>query len=323
MRSLMAAPRIGNAASALNRLRLTELESRRQAKTILSPEEMTGRLSPARLLSTTLGGKLRQITPADLAQFRSNVANLGARARQGLTPSEALAMSDPPDIARARQEITFSMPARLQNGRVHLVTNAGPESRVTRHHVVIEFGAYSAALAMPGTPSQVAKWLCTDSPVRWSCDCERWRYVFRYLASAGGWNEGRAETGYPKIRNPNLIGCLCKHGLRVAVDLAHSIGLRQRVAAMIEADRARINRPGSKAKPKVLTVRQVDAERMLPKTARRIVAPGSARAVAPPKAASRSDIEAALKAYAGRKDANSAAITRALSALLAQPGGSR
>lgn len=318
----MDAPRIGNAASALNRLRRTELESRRQARTILSPEEMTGGLSSARLLNTTLGGQLRPITAADLAKFRSNVASLGDRARQGLTPTEALAMSDAPDIERAKKEIRYSMPARLQNGRVHMVTNAGPESRVARHHVVIEFGAYTAALAMPGTPSQVAKWLCADSPVRWSCDCERWRYWFRYVASIGGWNEGRAETGYPKIRNPNLVGCLCKHGLRVAVDLSRSIGLRQHVARMVEADRARINKPGIKAKPKTITVRQADAERMLPKNARRIV-PGSARHTAPPKAASRADIEVALQAYASRTDTNSAAIFRALSALLSKPGSTR
>ena len=45
----MSAPRIGNAQSALNRIRQIELDSRRQARTILQPNEVAGRLSPARL----------------------------------------------------------------------------------------------------------------------------------------------------------------------------------------------------------------------------------------------------------------------------------
>ena len=51
----MNIPRVGNATSALNRLQQEELASRRQARTILNPTEVAGRLSPARLLSTTLG----------------------------------------------------------------------------------------------------------------------------------------------------------------------------------------------------------------------------------------------------------------------------
>jgi hypothetical protein len=316
----MAAPRIGHAASALNRLRLTELESRRQAKTILHPSEVSGGLSPARLLTTTLGGQVRPITPSDLAAFRASVAQLGAKARQGLTAGEALSLSREADIERARKEIRYSLPSRLQAGQVHFVTDSGPHSKVTRHHVNLEFSLFAAALARPGTPAQVALWLTKESPLRFECSCEHFRYFLRFVATAGGWVLGRPEHGMPKLTNPTLDGACCKHLVRVMTDIQSSVGLRQRVAQMVDAERSRVDRPG-KAKPKVFTVRQAEAERILPKNARRIVVPGSTRAVAPPKPASRADIEAAMNAYSGRTDKNSAAISRALAALLAQSGG--
>lgn len=75
----MNAPRVGNAVQALNAERPRELESRRKARTILLPGEVAGRLSLARLLTTTLGGQVRPSTPADLAAFKKAMAALGER----------------------------------------------------------------------------------------------------------------------------------------------------------------------------------------------------------------------------------------------------
>jgi hypothetical protein len=315
----MKAPRIGNATSALNRLRQVELDRRRLAKTILQPNEVSGGISPARLLYTTLGGQIRPITPADLATFRKSVTQLGDKARQGLTAKEALAMSRPADIERAKTEIRYSLPQRLQAGKVQLVTNAGPLSKATRHFVTLEFAQFPAALARPGTPAQVALWLTKETALRFECSCEHFRYFLRFVATAGGWVAGRAEHGLPKLTNPTLDGACCKHLVRAMVDVRSSVGLRQRVAQMVEAERARIDRPG-KTKPKVFTVRQDEAERMLPKNARRIVVRQDQRGATLPKAASRTDIEKALSSFAGKSDANSLAIARALGNLLAQPG---
>lgn len=314
----MNAPRIGNAVSALNAQRARELDSRRQAKTILQPSEVSGGLSPARMLTTTLGGQVRPITAQDLAAFRASIANLGSKARQGLTAREALGLSRPADIDRAKAQIRYSLPSRLQAGKVHFVTNSGPQSKVTRHHVNVEFTQYAAALARPGTPAQSAQWLCKESALRFECDCEHFRYFLRFVATAGGWVSGRAEHGMPKLTNPTLDGAACKHLARVLTDTQSSVGLRQRVAAMVAADRDRIDKPG-KAKPKVFMVQQADAERMLPKKTRRIIQPSAGRSATLPKLASKSDVARALKALEGRTDINSAAIVRALQNLLNQP----
>lgn len=314
----MSAPRVGNAVSALNAQRARELASRRQAKTILQPSEVSGGLSPARMLNTTLGGQMRPITAQDLAAFRASVANLGSMARQGLTAREALGLSRPADIDRAKADIRYSLPSRLHAGKVHFVTNSGPKSKVTRHHVNVEFTQYAAALARPGTPTQSAQWLCKESALRFECDCEHFRYFLRFVATAGGWIAGRAEHGMPKLTNPTLDGAACKHLARVLTDTQFSIGLRQRIAAMIDADRGRIDKPG-KTKPKVFMVQQADAERMLPKNARRIVLPSASRSAALLKSASTADVARAMKALEGRSDISSAAIVRALQNLLNQP----
>ena len=202
----MTAPRIGNATSALNRIRRDELDSRRQARSILQPAEVAGSLSPARMLMTTLGGQLRPITAKDLVKFRASVAALGSKARQGLTASEALSLSRAIDIERAKLQIKFSMPARLQAGTMHFVTDSGPQSKVTRHHVGIQFAQYSTALARPGTPAQAAQWLAKESALRFECDCQHFRYVLRFCATSGGWVLNRPEHGFPKIKNATLDG---------------------------------------------------------------------------------------------------------------------
>lgn len=315
----MAIPRTGNAISSLNRLRRDELDSRRQARTILHPGEVAGGLSPARLLTTTLGGQLRPITAKDLAQFRANVAELGSKARQGLTASEALSLSRAIDVERAKGQIKYSMPARLQAGTIHFVTDSGPRSKVTRHHVGVQFAQYSTALARPGTPTQAAQWLAKESALRFECDCQHFRYFLRFVATAGGWVLNRPEHGLPKLKNPTLDGACCKHIARVMTDIQSSVGLRQRIAQMVEADRARIDKPG-KAKPKLFTISQREAEAMLPKHSRRIVAiKPEQRGAQLPGTATRADITRAMATLQQRTDISSGAILRALQNLLNQP----
>lgn len=58
--------------------------------------------------------------------------------------------------------------------------------------------------------------------VRFDCDCGRHRFWYRYIASVGSFAYGKAETGFPKIRNPNLKGLACKHVIFVMRMLTQS-----------------------------------------------------------------------------------------------------
>jgi len=309
--------KIGNTTASLRRTQAADLASRQAATTILSPEAVAGKVSPAKVLMTTIDGHARPITADDLRRFRASIAKVGENLRAGITPREALSMSRPIDVQRAKAEIRHAVPVLMRGNVLRLATDSGPASKVARHIFEVEFPSFTAAVARPATPQQAAAWLLSETPIRVNCDCEAHRYWFRYIASIGGFAAGRIETGFPKIRNPQLAGCLCKHGVR-AVSTLESLLVRRHVAKAIEQARVALDRPTGR---KTVNVRasQSDADRATArKTARRIVIPASASpwsAFAPK--ASATDIRTALASYADRTDPNSAAISRALAALLA------
>ena len=212
---------------------------------ILTEREVRGEWDASRVLFTTLGGQARRITAEDLATFRHNMRQAerrfrggnGITARQVIdlasgTPLRYVSPGQPAsDIDKARREITMGVPVSAINGTIRFITNAGPDSKVRRHHVVVnlhEFETAAAQLAATPndgkggkTPKQIANWL-RKQKLSFDCDCERHRYFFRYVATIGGFAAGRKETGYPKIRNPKLMGVACKHVLRVMSELESS-----------------------------------------------------------------------------------------------------
>lgn len=306
----MSRPSIVNPLSELNRRRDADLKSRRLATTILSPEAVGGKLSSARLLSTTLGGVRRPITDADLVAFRKRAQALAGKLREGLTAQEIIDQSRPLDRERARTDIPTAIPTRLRAGQIMFTTSSGPGSKVTRHFVSVEFPGYGSALAMPGTPLQAAAEL-GKAPLKFDCDCPHHRYRFRFIVSAMGANAGRAETGFPKLTNPTLVGIACKHVLRTMAELQGSMGVRRMVAQMIEADRSRINQP-VKAKPRVIAVAAAEADRM---------ARARKRAITTTDERSRKALLAGISKHTGKQARNpgAAELAKAMDALKGRP----
>ncbi|WP_038212771.1 hypothetical protein [Xenophilus azovorans] len=312
--------KIGNTEAALRRVQAADLASRQSATTILSPEAVSGKVSPARVLMTTIDGAPRVITADDLRRFRARIAEVGKNLRVGITPREALSMSRPIDLKRARDEIKFAVPVFMRGDVLRLATDSGPASKVSRHIFEVQLPQFTAAVARPATAQQAAAWLLSETPIRFNCDCEAHTFWLRYLASVGGWAYGRQETGFPKIRNPRLAGCLCKHGVR-AVDTLSSLLIRRHVAKAIEQARAALERPGVR---KTVTVRatQQEADRATArKTARRIVVPPQQRAAKLPPPATSRQIETAMTKLRGRPD--SAVLLAALEHMLAAVPGAR
>lgn len=228
-----------------------EMEHRERASGILKPGEVSGDYNSARLLQTTLGGQLRALTHDDLRTFRDNVKKLGKKFKGGITAKAVIDLSTQGDRDRANKEIHQAIPMQSVGGRVHFVTNSGPNSDVSRHHVHIEMLNYSAAVASPGKMSDVVRAL-TSGPLKFDCDCARHTYFFRYVATTGNFNAGRPETGFPKIRNPRLIGVACKHVLRVMQQLNMPL-IRGQVEKMIERGRTSLDR-----KPQALTKKEAE-----------------------------------------------------------------
>jgi len=113
-------------------------------------------------------------------------------------------------------------------GEMRFITNAGEGSKAGRHHVTIKFTEFDNAVDNivaagddPKAPRREADKM-RKGRLKFDCDCERHRYFLRYVATIGGFNAGRDETGFPKIRNPNLKGVACKHVLRAMTELESS-----------------------------------------------------------------------------------------------------
>ena len=252
---------------------------------ILTEREVRGEWDASRVLFTTLGGQPRPITAEDLAAFRHNMRQAerrfkggkGITARQVIdlasaTPLRYVSPGQPrSDIDKARREITMGVPVSALNGTIRFITNAGADSKVSRHHVVVNLHAFETAAAQLAatpndgkggkTPKQIANWL-RKQKLSFDCDCERHRYFFRYVATIGGFAAGRKETGYPKIRNPKLVGVACKHVLRVMSELESS----NAVLAFLEKHLASVSE--YKARTQLAQMEAEDAAQ--PKTPTRI-----------------------------------------------------
>jgi hypothetical protein len=312
--------RIGNAVAQLNALRDRDLARRQRATTILEPEHLAGtNVAAAHVLQTTLDGERRPITQKDLATFRASVAQLGNKLRGGITIEEAINLSRPIDVKRAREEIRYAAPTLVSNGEVRFLTDSGPNSRVSRHHTAIAFVEWSAAIARPATPLQAAAWLCREGRLMVSCECEAFTFWgFRYIATLGGFVLGRRETGFPKIRQPTLSGCLCKHLLRTVAVLQADPIVHRRIAQAIDLERKRLERPAG-AQPVAVRITQAEADRITAGPVRRIaIRQGN---VPPPTRATDDAIRRAMAQLKERPDGG--VLLAALENMLRQQPGAR
>jgi hypothetical protein len=232
---------------------------------ILSPRDVEGEYDAHRVLMTTMGGKVRPLTHDDLAAFRANVRQVRVRYKGGIRARQVLDLSLPEDRQRANAEILSCVAVTATGGRVRFMTNAGPRSDVTHHSVTVDFaGSYTAAASGgAGDAKKSAQWL-RRQPLNIECDCGRWRYWYRYIATIGKYNAGRDETGYPKIRNPHLHGVACKHILRVMAEVESSAMVLAFLTRMIDRARAKDD---NKA---VVRTSQKEAKKMANKPGRKI-----------------------------------------------------
>lgn len=216
--------KIRGSAGEAKELAAYDKARRERAPRILNPSEIRGEYDASRLLQTTLGGIKREITLDDLAAFRRNAELVGKLFKGGITPRQIIDHSLSIDRERARKQIKWSIPSYSQASRadnliVRFITDASQLYQATRHHVVVEFLGYQNAVVSGAYSSQRAAREMSKGQIRFDCDCGRHTFWYRYIATIGNYNYGRKETGYPKIRNPMLVGIACKHVLRVMAEI--------------------------------------------------------------------------------------------------------
>ena len=225
------------------------------ASIILNVKDVQGEYDSGRVLFTTLGGIPRLMTHEDLATFRRNIKTVQGKFKGGIKARQVLDLSLDIDRKRAQTEIRMAVPVSATNGMVRFVTNAGPDSKDHRHHVNVQFLSFGAA-ASGGrdTPAKMANWVRKQA-LKFDCDCGRHRYFLRYISTIGDFNSGRAETGFPKQKNPGLHGVACKHVLRVMAEVEASGAVLGFLTKLI--DKAR-SADDAKAKH-TATVKEIEA----------------------------------------------------------------
>lgn len=206
----------------------------------------------SKLLATRLGGKSRPLTLADLQVFERHVKQHAQTYKGGIRLAEVINHSLAEDIQRANEQIKQAHLWRFQGDELNYVTNASANSADKRHFVNIELLDLKALAAQPigGTPTEkrkqyreLIKAMLDTGKIKFDCDCGRHTFWYRYLASVGGFAHGRLETGYPKIRNPNMQGVACKHVLRVAAHMLSAEG-REDLIKVVNARRKHLTQSG-------------------------------------------------------------------------------
>lgn len=231
----------GIRSGALNILNLGNIDLRRttQAEEVLKN------------INLNSGVNTRKLDFADLRAFKKQMqlrqqdfkrSGIGI----GISFKSVIDRSRKEDIKRFQEEINTAIAARRdRNGVITFRVNASARSTDTHHMVSVQFLNFQAALSGGGSITQKLAADVLKGPVRFDCDCGRHRYWYRYLATLGGFAYGKSETGYPKIRNPQLTGLACKHVLYVARMCMHSPSMIRDMQNYLNTYR---NNPNSRAR---------------------------------------------------------------------------
>jgi hypothetical protein len=237
-----------------------DLARRQASPSILHPEEVSGDYDTKRTLMTTLRGNISQpITLDDLRAFQRNVATLkklhatkgpGTRKmtfRGGITAQHCIDLAIEADKKRANDEIRMAVVASIRGPLVHFITNSGPDSDVSRHHVHVQFQDFqSEAGASPNDAKKIGKKIALGR-LKFDCDCGRHTFWYRYMATVGEYAYGRLETGFPRVRNPRLRGVACKHVLRVMHTIQRDAAVHAKLAQQVMKARDTLNEKALKA----------------------------------------------------------------------------
>jgi hypothetical protein len=261
----------------LNRLKTADTVRREAAKEILHPYDIANKSDAAKLLHTTLGGIKRAITHADLKQFAQSAKQLGKQFKGGITAQQVIDLSLPIDRARANKDINTAVPMSIKDGVIHFLTNASAQSVASRHHVNVQFMPFTA---FANSPESVSKSVATllRASIRFDCDCGRHTFWYRYMATTGNYHYGRPETGFPKIRNPHLVGVACKHVLRVMQAIKKDLRVKAMLTKALEQAQTKEGISPAAIKAKVSEAKQHAKEQAAKTTVVSVSRPNKAKA---------------------------------------------
>lgn len=162
------------------------------------------------------GGKV-SYTLADLnkmAKAMEKAEGKFGESTRGVRVAELIQSSRKVDIERAKK-ITNSTLYKFDGSILLFRSRAGDDSKVNFHQVKVRLEDWEHEVRNgQGNAYLPAAANAARGRVSFDCDCGRHQYWYRYLATIGGFALDPKEFAFPKIRNPKLQGCCCKHVIK-------------------------------------------------------------------------------------------------------------
>lgn len=195
---------------------------RKEAHGILKTNSFERKISKGQGIVLAYGMTGELFSPADLKRFLEVMEKRQKRFNpdpgiHGVPYASLLRASRPIDKERAKAVKNATLYQRKDNTLFFQVT--GNSKQYYRVQIRLEeWGAY-----LTGKTGQLHQLEAVKRIVKGrlsiECPCGRHQYWYRYLATLGQYALSPKESGFPKIRNPQLGGCCCKHVLKVLNEL--------------------------------------------------------------------------------------------------------
>lgn len=159
-------------------------------------------------------GKTVEFSLDDLKRFVEANAQAQKNFRQavrGVPLAQLERSSDKKDIERSRNVKS----ARLFRINKNLLSFRVTGNIKSFYLVRVRLEDWNLAIHSTLNPFISARMAATGR-LSFDCACGRHQYWYRYLTNIGGFDVNPPkEQDFPKIRNPGLTGCCCKHVLKV------------------------------------------------------------------------------------------------------------
>lgn len=232
------------------RIKVENREARLDAVGLLTPKLLKQHLRSGQDLVLAYGRRGETVTYslADLKKFADAIQRSQAEHKSeipGVPLMQLEAMSLPIDKERAAR-VKSAMFYRINGNMLQFQVTASPNSKVKHHQVKIRLESWEQRMLDAPDFLTGAKQAAVGN-ISFDCTCGRHQYWYRYLATLGKFAVAPLEKDFPKIRNPNLKGCCCKHVLKVLKTLKSS-GIHGILAKAMEKQAGAIGYMDKRAK---------------------------------------------------------------------------
>ena len=223
---------------AFNQVKRANREERVDAVGLLTPSLLRKHIDSKQDLVLAYGrkGATVEYTVAELQEFARHIDRQEGRKQKNivgvpLLKLEKLSWRD--DKVRAQTQIKNATLYRILNNILHFqVTASGNNPGKSHHQVKIRLDEWYNYMTSTISWVKVSREVAIGR-LSFDCSCGRHQYWFRYLATIGNFALTPKEKDFPKIRNPRLGGCCCKHVLKVLQQLK-SPSVQQLIAKEME-----------------------------------------------------------------------------------------